>query len=716
MLPLLLALSARAAEPPALATPYLPGEAVEIDGVLDEAVWQKAAVVDDFRRWRPTAGGPSAGLTEARIWYDEHRVYFGFTCEDPDPSRVRAHVLPREDINIDDQIGIQLDTFYDQRSAFVFWVNALGVQQDFRNSVSTGPLFQWDTVWQSRGVRTERGYTVEVAIPWKSLRYPSSEPQEWGVILQRKVAADGEYFSWPALDPNTSNTYQQAARLTGMRPPDAGARLEIIPSLTTTSRWARDDADELGWQPPARWTDLASPGLDLRYGPTPDLSIDAAINPDFSQIEADPFLIDVNLRYALYFDERRPFFQEGVDAWSDVGDTLYTRSIVDPLWALKATGRAGATQGGLLHAYDASPNGSLVAERSTPGFDDEDVAGHGALDQVVRAQHDFGESVRAGLLYAEKDIVDEENLDLLAWNRVGALDLSSTFAERYGVEASLRGSATAQVGQAARPGADGYLHLYRGGNSGWAGKVELRHRTEDFRAETSYVTQTGFTRAGTFQRYRFEPSRGPVFVQPGAELYVTQRTDDGAPLEHWAGGNAEIQATDTTYVEVGGGHGGELYGETLFSTPYAWAWVQSEPLAWLGFAVGVEGGATIDYASSALARTARLDVGLDLRPLPNVQIETDLARQRIWSPAGDRLYDELIARGEANVQFTRDLGVRAISQWSRADASLESSVLMGWLPAPGTAAWLGYSERDTTGDWRTEERAVFGKLSWLFRI
>ena len=227
---------------PSLHVPSESAAEIVIDGRLDEGVWQRAAVVTDFQRWRPEPGGAAPGRTEARIWFDTKQIYFGFICDDPEPGRVRAHVMPREDIDEDDQIGVLLDTFDDQRTAYAFWVNAAGVQQDYRDSVSSGPNFAWDTIWSSAAVRTETGYTVEIAIPWDSLWYPRSPTQDWGIVLQRKIPALDAYYAWPALDRDKAGFYEQEAHLTGVAPPDTGLRLEINPTLTARQTWAADES------------------------------------------------------------------------------------------------------------------------------------------------------------------------------------------------------------------------------------------------------------------------------------------------------------------------------------------------------------------------------------------------------------------------------------------------------------------------------------------
>ena len=702
--------------PPQLSAPEILGQQISIDGHLDEPAWTKAAVVTEFVQWMPAAGGPYAGSTEARVWYDAERLYIGFTCAQPVP--VRSHVMPREDIDDDDQVGVILDTFHDRRSSYDFWVNAVGVQQDFRDTLKGDPIFAWDTVWQSKGVHTAEGYTVEIAIPWKSLRYPRLPLQDWGIILTRKVASTNAYYAWPALDPNQANLYLQAATLSGVTPPQHQSLLELMPTLTTSRQWERTDLSQpLAYDAPQTWTDYVSPGLDLRYGPTPDLWLDAAINPDFSQVEADPFLLDLNTRYALYLDERRPFFLSGSDAYDDPQETLYTRSITAPLWGAKLTGRVGKTQLGILNALDLQPQASLVAERDTPGFDAEDVEGRRALDSVVRVQEDLGEQFQAGMLYAEKDLLDADGGALHSWNRVGGLDVNGTFAKRYTMYAQVLGSITADQGDAARSGDAIQAQISREGSAGYGGFLKLASRSADFRAETAFQTRTGLDKLDLYQRYRFQP--GWVdWVQPAVSAAISVDPSSDDPPDHWLGFETTGQIRGNTYVELGAGHQQEVYEHIPFAGFYGWVYGEGQPAGWLSMTGGVEGGEAVDYDAVAPAQSLQVYGTCKLRPLPPLQVALDLHHQTLWDANGSVSAFANIWRLETNVQFTRPIGLRGLVQWRDDERTLQLSGLLSWLPSPGTAAYLGYSQDVSAPKGEAAGalgRTVFAKLSWLFR-
>ena len=721
MLPLILASAAFAADRPAISAPYLPGQEVHVDGALDEAAWAQATLISDFTQWRPQAGGPSPGKTEARIWYDDRHLYIGFVCVSDRPEEIRAHVMPREDINHDDQVGVYLDTFLDGRTGYGLWANAEGVQQDYRVSGYGMPNFAWDTVWTSETTRQDDGYVVEIAIDWKSLRFQRAEVQTWGIILQRKIPARGTYYAWPALDRNQTTTTSQSALLVDLRPPTRQARLELMPVLTASRVWSRDDLDQpLAPEPVDRPVDALSPGLDLRWGPTADLTLDATLNPDFSQIESDPFLLDVNTRYALYLDERRPFFLSGLDSYSDPQSTLYTRSVVDPRWGAKFSGRQQQTTLGLVSALDMSPNGSLVWERETPGFQSEDLEGKAALNTVARVRQDVGETFQVGAIYAEKDIVPTNLSDLYAYNRLGGLDLDGTFAERWRAVGSVRGSTTAKVGELAQNGWDGTVSLQRGGSAGWAGNLELSHRSADFRAETSFLTRTGVTNVGGAQRYRFERKNSATYVQPTGEVWLTFPDDPDIPPDQWYAAALNSQLGPSATLNVGGGRGGEVYDTLVNPYTYSWIYATAQPTGWLEIEASLEGGGTIAYDTVTPAATFQPGATVALRPLPEVQLDVSYKHETLWDmPSRDPRYHVNIWNAEGNLQLSRPLGVRAQVQWRDDTRDLSLAGVASWLPSPGTAAYLGYSQEiaaPDSGDGGTMERTVFGKVSWLFRV
>ncbi|HCH61958.1 MAG: hypothetical protein CL927_16950, partial [Deltaproteobacteria bacterium] len=289
-------------------------ESIVVDGVLDDAGWSRVEPVTDFRRYVPTPGGPHGSSTEVRVAQDEKNLYIGVRVHGTTHPPV-ARLAPREDINNDDQIGIYIDPFHDGRGGYIFYFNARGIQQDAR--FAFGQWYgAWNTVLAAEGAIHEDGYTLEVAIPFRSLRYPDVEGsrgttvQTWGLLVTRKIPDEGVKVSWPQMQPRHPRMFAQAAPLRGVEPPALGAGLELQPVIAANHQTARETPDvPLDWTgDEVPWTESVRPGFDARWAVTPDMGLAGTVNPDFSQVEGDIQQINLNQRFAFYYPEQRPFF------------------------------------------------------------------------------------------------------------------------------------------------------------------------------------------------------------------------------------------------------------------------------------------------------------------------------------------------------------------------------------------------------------------------
>lgn len=297
----------------------------------------------DFVQTQPGDNTPPSKSTEVLLGYDEHALYVGIKAQD-EVQKVRATVAKRDEVLKDDHVSIYLDTFNDKRRAYLLIFNPLGVQQDGIYSEGQVPDYSVDIVMQSKGLITEKGYTIEVAIPLKSLRYEVGEGKFWGIQVQRRIKhLNDEEDSWMPLVRGQSGFLIQAGQLTGFEQMAAGRALEIIPSLTVSETGRRvaslprsplpADAPQTGRmvnQPLAFDT-----GLTMKFGVTSNVTLDLAINPDFAQVEADQTVVTANQRFPLFFEEKRPFFLEGIDIFQTPLKVVHTRTIIDPDIALK---------------------------------------------------------------------------------------------------------------------------------------------------------------------------------------------------------------------------------------------------------------------------------------------------------------------------------------------------------------------------------------------
>src|SRR5579871_6473244 len=351
------------AGPPAITIPRLQ-HAPSLDDFLGmeprgEIAMQMAKVVG-FRQQKPHDGAPVSEPTEAYLGYDQKNLYVVFVCFD-DPRQVRARMSRREDIFDDDQVEVMLDTFHDRRRAYMFQTTPLGVQWDAiwteasREEQVQGHLdTSFDTVWDSRGKLTSRGFVVLIAVPFKSLRFPARKIQDWGIILYRGITRKTEDSFWPQISLKVEGRLSQAATLYGLEGISPGRDIELIPYGLLRGFRALDTRDPSSpyFQ---KATAQGQPGMDAKFVFHDHFTLDLTANPDFSQVESEDPQITVNQRYAVYFPEKRPFFLENEDFFRTPMDLFFTRNIGDPSAGVRLTGKDGPYSVGLMTADDRSP-------------------------------------------------------------------------------------------------------------------------------------------------------------------------------------------------------------------------------------------------------------------------------------------------------------------------------------------------------------------------
>lgn len=381
---------------------------IKIDGVLDEEAWKYPEKIALPFEWMPGDNIPAPVRTECLVTYDRSRFYVAFKCFDPEPEKIRAHYMDRDSIDTfiqDDYVSFVIDTFNDQRRAFQFRVNPLGVQVDGVYSEMEGyEDFSWDTIWESAGRITQSGYVVEAAIPFNQLRFPKDKgTQTWGFEANRSYPRiDRHRLISHVRDRNKSCLLCQMNKLTGFSGISPGKNLEFDPTITASRT-------DIYYLMPTEEFDPGKikpePGITARWGITPNLTLNAAVNPDFSQVEADAAQLEVNTRFALRYPEKRPFFLEGADFFVTRLEAVFTRTIYDPLWGAKITGKSGKNALGLFVTQDRYNNLVFPSNQGSGAFSlKQDVFGG-----VFRYRRDLGRSSTLGLLYTGRAAEDYYN-------------------------------------------------------------------------------------------------------------------------------------------------------------------------------------------------------------------------------------------------------------------------------------------------------------------
>ena len=347
--------------------PRIQNPNVQMDGRLDEPIWQRAALLSDFTQYEPVENIPSTETTETYVFYSDDAIYFGIRALDREPELIQARLGERDRaVFNDDWIRIMLDTFDDQRQAYVFYVNPLGIQTDglwiegMRGGFGRGGGggrgggvsidFNPDFIWESNGRVNEDGWSAEIKIPYVSLRFREVPVQDWGVQVSREVKRRGFKQAWAPLTKDITSTLAQSGHLVGLRDLRARRLVEVNPEATGRRVGAPDAAGQFrhdGFDPDF--------GVNGRIGITQNLVLDGTINPDFSQVEADANRLTVNERFAIFFPEKRTFFLEGAEIFRTPKNLVHTRQIIDPIGGAKLSGKFGSFNMGYIGAVDESP-------------------------------------------------------------------------------------------------------------------------------------------------------------------------------------------------------------------------------------------------------------------------------------------------------------------------------------------------------------------------
>lgn len=520
------------AQTPAAATPdYIPGGRIPqlqgeitIDGVLDDAAWQDALVQEIAYDIQPGDNTPAPVNTTVRIGYTTDALYLSYRALDPDPTAIRAHLRDRDAAFNDDWVGVFMDTFDDRRRGYEFIVNPLGVQADLINDATTGNEDpSWDGLWSSAGRITAEGYEVEIRIPFSTLRFRNGGgDKRWGISLFRNWPRDKRHQLTSHKVPRESNCFLcEWAKYEGMAGVQQGRNIEVVPTLVMGTSQSRDTAG-------TPWQDGDSaiePGIDVSWAPSPNMTLNATLNPDFSQVETDQLQLDFNSSFALFLQEKRPFFLEGADYFTTPFDVLYTRQIADPDFGLRATGRSGSHAYGAIAARDAS---TLVL---VPGVLRSRFV---QLDQkanvaVGRYRHDLDKHTSIGVIgtFREGDGYANNVAGVDArWQKDAHTATAQFLHSQSEYPASIVDAYKGELGDDPTPSGNAWRAQYSFSNRNWNASVQRWVIDPGFRADLGFMGQVGYDKSVAGGGYTwFRDGKSVNRIELSGDWDITHRFD-----------------------------------------------------------------------------------------------------------------------------------------------------------------------------------------------
>lgn len=703
---------------------------IEIDAVLDEAAWDRALIIDLEYETRPAENTDAPVETIGMVTYDERFVYVAFKAKDPEPQKIRAHLSDRDTAWSDDWVGIVLDTFNDERRAFEFFVNPLGVQMDMLNDDVTGREDSaWDAIWSSAGRVTEEGYVVEVAIPFYSLRFPAGhEAQTWGVDLMRNYPRSDRVRIRSQPEDRDRNCYLcQISKMRGFENVTPGRNIEIVPTMVSTRVDERQDS---GSTQLAEGDPDSDFGLTGKWGITPNLTFLGTINPDFSQVEADVAQLDVNSQFALFFPERRPFFMDGADFFDTPLNAVFTRNVADPDWGLKLTGKMSANGVGVFAAQDTITNlifpGSQGSDSGSFDFE--------SLDSVVRYRRDVGDNSAIGALVTDRAGDDYSNL-------VAGLDGTIRFMESNSVSFQYLSSQTEYpteiVDEYGQPEGSFRDDAYRVGlnhnSRNWNAYAQYQDIGTDFRADMGFMPRVDYTflLGGVERIWWGEEENWWTSFRLGGDWDLTE-DQSGQQLEKEAEIWTLINGPRQSWLWLDVGTRDQFFDGVEFNDQtYVNTWFEIQPTGdfFLGMFTGF--GDAVDFANTRPAERFVFEPQIRYNIGKHVKINLSHELQQLDVEGGE-LFEANLTQLRLVYQFNVRMFARVITQYTdivrdpslyedEVDARTEqvfNQLLLSYKLNPRTVAFVGYSDTrvgENGSSLIQDDRTIFIKIgySWI---
>lgn len=732
-----------------------------IDGELKDEVWRNGALFGDFIQTQPGDNIKPSHPTEVMMGYDSKNLYIAFKVIQ-DRNTIRATVARRDNIFDDDYIGMYLDTFNDKRQAYTVFFNPLGIQADGTMTEGRGEDYSIDIIMESKGVLTPDGFTIEVAIPFKSLRYVAGKDKQWGLQIFRRIKyTNGELNSWMPNDRSKAGSLNKAGHITGMEGIETTRQLEINPSVTL-SESGRRTRYTFNNDPAGRYVNdglKGEFGMTAKFGLTPTITLDFAYNPDFAQVEADAPVTSANQRFPIFFAEKRPFFLERIDIFQSPLSLVNTRAIVDPDIAAKLTGRHGKNTFGILYASDNAPGNyskderqdllecSLARTNPWQLCPNERFMDKNAGIGVFRFKRDVGKENTLGFFATSYNFVDKHNYTSGADGRFRLSKKITTEFQLVGTH-SRRNFYDPDTDRVSYRTGNGLGYRVWGERSDRNLYMNFlaEGRSPNYRADVGFTPRTDTNYLGSFIQYTTDKDQKKAIIYKqiwnetnvrydwkGRTQYsiTNTRAQVGLQRQTYIGVNFQLGYERVLEHEFGprrsatqlgaffgpdSGRSANLTAGQFFieTTP----WKQIYLFFFTDYTSGqmeYDLGAGPDFprvsrAALLLGQNAPYDPGpgdqlmieSSIRYQPTSAFRTQLNYNKIRLRRHDSgliAFDDNIFSSRSTYQFTRDIFARLRFDYSTLNKRIRPQVVLGWTPNPGTALYIGYTDDFSYNGW-----------------
>lgn len=697
-----------------------------IDGFLHEKCWEDAERLGHFTEFQPREGAKPEVGTEVLLGHDDTNLYVGFICYEGDVSRIRATAAKRDAFTEnDDWIWIILDTYDTSTRGLILAVNPRSVQVDWYTDELAGTDdvavdLDWDAV---SNILDDR-WTVEIAIPFKSLRFPPGPQQHWRVdFLRIRPRESEELHSWVPHAPDDL----LFARLGHLHIDDrilTSRGADLLPYLTMgTQDGVADDH-----------TITAKMGLGGKYWISSDFIFDWAIRPDYSQIESDEPQIDVNTTFALYYPEKRPLFLERKELFETPIPAIYTRAINDPIATFKLSSKATKTDLGYIAALDQrTPWVVPFAEQSLPVCSDRS-----SLSNILRVRYELGRDSHIALLATSRELEKSFNRVLGGDGRIRLLDnycltfqgLASWSKEPDdtilfpGYPWLAFGEYSSKFDGEEFTGKAFMAEVSRKGGRYVDFDLWSEGYSPEFRADNGFVNSNDFRKRGLRVKVKLRPNRFAVEQVIPQVTFEKTKGYEGGDRDHCTTSALSLVCKKQNYLSFQHTWGSKAFVDHRFHRIWTvqanWS---SNTLGFLSPDIACRYGREINYFAvpPELGYMSCAALSCHLNPLPELGLTLSYGRYLLWDRSNEsRVYDAKTLSNQVTYSFSRHLRLRLIGQYSSDTETIQLSPLLSFEPTPFTVIYLGanhsHEKRGSLFDAQETDRCIFLKLQYRWEI
>ena len=686
---------------------------IVIDGKIEEDIWKIAPSYSDLKTFEPDYGKPLSSATLVYTSYDNENLYFAFECKAKDPQKIQGTLTKRDNVFNEDCAIVLIDSHNDHQNAYCFFVNSKGVQGDLMLNYQGNGDSSQDFVWNSAATTDKEGYNVEIAVPLKSIRFKPGKIVNMGIGFGRQITSASEKGMFPAVDPDKGGMLSQLATVE-FQELNYKRNYEILPSITRNQKMTNVKGNLK--------KDFVRNnfGLTTKIGITPTLTMDATYNPDFSQVEADAGQVTTNLRSAIFYSEKRPFFMEGVEKYETAGTgsqsgvrtTVHTRKIIDPIGGIKLSGKIG--QKNSLSTLIAADESSLYSE---------DNINSNAYFGILRYKRLLNQSNYFGAIYTSRFL---EN----GFNQVGGLD------SRYRINGNNRLEGNVLFSLDKENNIDQIYSAYNAdleytySDKKYYFNLGLHDISKDFNMASGFVPRDGVRTLTAIEARSFYLENNILQkIKPSSYSYVQYDKYD-RQTEYYANIANDLFLPGNTFLNCYAQIGTESFVGNLYRKDGYGVYLRTQFLKQVEFNISYYNRGTpwYDEDDPFQADLNGIYTQLQLKPTGSLKSSFRFIRSVFHKRStGEELVDYQIYRNRTTYQINKYLFVRTTFEYNAYEKELLTDILLSFTYIPGTVVHLGYGSLYDKTEYRNNqyndannfmemERGLFIKASYNWRI